>query len=148
MKLFTLKCADQQDVIKMGMTDAKLVLNIFFFVNVKNPLPDIQNARVRFLKIWIKKYQIGRQPQINLFFEVPENEWLYVHENWCGECKRAKMLLLDCESMSQPEKIINSFLKTHKVYREMWEAWREKKIKMMDDYFLAKKNQIPELKMI
>ncbi len=69
-----------------------------------------------------------RKPDICLFFEIPGDEWLFVHEKWCGESKIAKRLSLDRKTMMNQADVIDSFLRTYKVYEEFWETWRKNKI--------------------
>lgn len=122
-----------KNLVRMGMVDSKIAEPMFFLVDVENPMRAIRLARAKFLRKWVKLCRLQRGPNINLFFEIPEDEWMFLHDRWCGECKNGKRLSLNRETMSRAVDIIESFLRAHKMREERWECWRKQKIGCFSD---------------
>lgn len=136
---------NEKNLVKMGMVDSKFADAMFFLADMNNPLRSIRKARIKFLYEWFQRSRLQREPNINLFFEIPNEEWLFVHDKWCGECRQGKRLFLDRETMSRPDDIIVECLRAYEISCRMWESWRESKIHKMDECF---KHQKPELKLV
>lgn len=130
-----------KNLVKMGMVDSKFADAMFFLADMNNPLRSVRKARIKFLYEWFGKCRLQRGPNINLFFEIPNEEWLFVHDKWCGECRHGKRLLLDRETMSRPDDVIVECLRAYEISCRMWESWREAMEK-------SPKNQKPELKLV
>lgn len=93
----------EKGVVTMGMVDSKIALNPYFFmIDLDGDIfSQIRQERVFFLRMWLMHSEAMRTPEINLFFEVGEDEWLFVEE-YGKSCRQLKRMILDNEMLHYP----------------------------------------------
>ena len=104
----------QRGVVTMGMVDAKVAMDAYFFmIDLDGDIfSQIRRERVFFLRMWLMHSEAMRTPEVNLFFEVGDDEWLFVEEAGRSR-KQLKRLVLDSDACSRPQFIKECVLLAH-----------------------------------
>lgn len=87
-------------VVTMGMVDAKVATEPYFFmIDLDGDIfSQIRRERTFFLRMWLMHSEAMRTPEVNIFFEVGDDEWLFVEE--AGKSRRQlKRLVLDNDAI-------------------------------------------------
>ena len=104
----------QRGVVTMGMVDAKVAMDAYFFmIDLDGDIfSQIRRERTFFLRRWLIHSEAMRTPEINLFFPVGNDEWLFVEE--AGRSRRQlKRLVLDSDACGRSQFVKECVLLAH-----------------------------------